>query len=164
MKYIKRGIAVFIFCTTLFSGQYVLAGSPSVHQEVELTIEMKGLTKAPNGIDNTTGSESDTFILPEKDGKITAEGHYTHHGSMGGGYVLSGLSYRYGYIKNNELILTAGEWFFAGESMKRTEMKPQVHIPLKNGAEVTYDFHYSQSGAHCDSTGIFSLEFKNKEK
>ncbi len=169
---------IFTLLVFFFSGGNLLAENPIPKKDIithktdgilekdrkaTLHIKFKGTTIYPNGTNHSNSTETDTLIVPAKEGKITARGHYTHHGNMGGGYVLSGSSRRYGYVKNNELILTAGEWFWRGESMKRTEMDPHVHIPLENGAKVTYQFHMSQHGAVSHLTGIFTLDIKDTQ-
>ena len=174
VDYIKNIFTIGIFA--ILVGQYVVAETATSfkhnkskiekkERKAKLTIESKGIGRhGMAGVDHTTAHETDTFIFPEGEGKITAKGHYRHHGSMAGGYTLSGPSYTYGYVKNNELVITAGEWFFRGESMKRTEWNPHVHIPLKNGAKVIQDFHYSMGGAQSDVTSILTLTFKDKQK
>ena len=138
-------------------------GIPEKDHKATLHIKYKGTATYPTGTDRSNGTETDTLIVPAKEGKITAKGQYTHHGSMGGGYVLSGPSLCYGYVKNDELVLTASEWFWRGESMKRTEMDPHVHIPLENGAEVTSQFHVARHGAVSDSTVIYTLDIKDTQ-
>ena len=174
VDHMKNIFTIGIFA--IFVGQYVVAETPTSsknnkskiekkERKAKLTIESKGIGRhGAAGVDHTTAYETDTFILPDGEGKITAKGHYRHHGTMAGGYTLSGPSYSYGYVMNNELVITAAEYFYRGESMKRTELNPHVHIPLKNGAKVTQDFHYSIAGAQCDTTGSYTLAFRDKEK
>jgi len=163
-------LSVYLF---LFSAHIALAdntipnpqdtSSKSSIKKVKLVIDGTGVTTFPTGVDHATNHAAFTFILPKKEGKITIKGHYTIHGSFGN-YTLSGPSYQYGYIKNHELVITAAEDFFNGESMKRIEVQPNVHIPLKNGTKVTYDFHHSVANAHCDCTATYRLKLKEKEK
>ena len=179
VAHIKNIFTIGVFA--IFAGQFLIAETPTIskntvggankskiekkERKAKLTMESKGIGRhGMAGVDHATAHGTETFILPDGEGKITAKGHYRHHGSMAGGYTLSGPSYTYGYVKNNELVLTASEWFFRGESMKRTEMNPHVHIPLKNGAKVTQDFHYSMGGAQSDVTCIYTLAFKDKQK
>ncbi len=178
VDHMKHIFAIGVF--TIFAGQFLVAETPTISKytveganknnikkkriKAKLIINGTGTTTIANGLDHNKNYTTCTFILPEKESKITIKCHYTMHGSAGGGYTLSGPSYQYGYIKNNELVITASENFFRGESMHRTETKPHVHIPLKNGAKVTYDFHRSVSKAHCDCRGIFTLAFKDKQK
>jgi hypothetical protein len=164
----------------ILSGQLLFADSTTLNQpksetdtskkhkiknsgkKVKLTITGTGTSTIAGGLDRSKNHTTCTFTLPKNEGKLTIKCHYTMHGSAMGGYTLSGPSYQYGYIKNNEFVITAAENFFRGESMKRTKVKPHVHIPLKNGAKVTYDFHRSTSKAHCDCTATYMLKFKVK--
>lgn len=119
---------------------FIISSTVTGKRQADLTIECHGSATHATGTDDVHGSESFHVVIPDSDGPITIEGTYEHYGSLDGGYQLSGPSYKYGFIRGDELVLTAGEWFFGGESMGRVELSPPVHIPLQDGAVVNAEF------------------------
>ena len=119
---------------------FIISSTLTGKRQADLTIDCHGSATHATGTDNTHGTEWFHVVIPDGDSPITIKGNYEHSGSLAGGYQLSGPAFKYGLVKGDELILTAGEWFFTGESMGRVELSPPVHIPLKNGVVVNAEF------------------------